>query len=54
MKLKVGIITASDKGYAGERVDESGPAIRVMVEEKGWEVMSFPCEFFVSFCLNCL
>lgn len=41
MKLKVGIITASDKGYAGERVDESGPAIRVMVEEKGWEVIAY-------------
>jgi molybdenum cofactor synthesis domain-containing protein len=28
MAYKVGIITASDKGYAGEREDLSGPAIR--------------------------
>ncbi len=28
---KIGIITVSDKGSRGERVDESGPAIREMV-----------------------
>ena len=27
------IITASDKGYAGERTDESGPAIAAMLDE---------------------
>lgn len=37
---KIGIITVSDKGSRGERVDESGPAIRKMVGELG-EVVSY-------------
>ncbi len=32
---KIGIITVSDKGSLGERIDESGPAIREMVKELG-------------------
>lgn len=32
---KIGIITVSDKGSQGERVDKSGPAIREMVETLG-------------------
>ncbi len=32
MVYKVGIITASDKGYAGERKDLSGPAIQEILE----------------------
>jgi molybdenum cofactor synthesis domain-containing protein len=32
---KIGIITVSDKGARGERVDESGPAIREMVKALG-------------------
>ncbi len=32
---KIGIITVSDKGSRGERVDESGPAIREMVTSLG-------------------
>jgi molybdopterin biosynthesis enzyme MoaB len=32
---KIGIITVSDKGARGERVDESGPAIREMVQSLG-------------------
>lgn len=32
---KIGIITVSDKGSRGERVDESGPAIREMVAALG-------------------
>ena len=32
---KIGIITVSDKGARGERVDESGPAIREMVKSLG-------------------
>lgn len=35
MKYKVGIITLSDKGAAGQRTDESGPLIRRMLEEDG-------------------
>jgi len=37
---KIGIITVSDKGSRGERVDESGPAIREMVETLG-QVVSY-------------
>jgi len=33
--FRAGIITASDKGAAGEREDLSGPAIRQMLEETG-------------------
>jgi molybdenum cofactor synthesis domain-containing protein len=32
MAYQVGIITASDKGYAGERKDLSGPAIQEILE----------------------
>lgn len=37
---KIGIITVSDKGARGERVDESGPSIREMVKPLG-EVTSY-------------
>lgn len=37
---KIGIITVSDKGSRGERVDQSGPAIREMVKSLG-EVTSY-------------
>ena len=33
--FRVGIITASDKGAAGQREDQSGPAIREMLEADG-------------------
>lgn len=36
--FKVGVITASDKGSKGERVDESGKIIIDMVTEKGYKV----------------
>jgi len=39
MKYKVGIITLSDKGAAGQRTDESGPLIRRMLEEDGGYVV---------------
>ena len=35
-----GIITASDKGSAGEREDLSGPAIREYLESEGYKVVS--------------
>lgn len=35
---RVGIITASDKGSRGERVDESGAKIKEIVAEYGYEV----------------
>lgn len=33
-----GVITLSDKGYAGERADKSGPLICQMLEEAGYQV----------------
>lgn len=36
--IKVGIITVSDKGSQGEREDKAGPAIKEMVEARGWQV----------------
>lgn len=32
--IRVGIITASDKGSAGQRVDTSGDVIREIIENK--------------------
>lgn len=36
--VSVGVITVSDKGSRGERVDQGGPLIRQIVTDKGWEV----------------
>lgn len=33
------VITLSDKGYAGEREDKSGPLVQHMLEEEGYEVV---------------
>ena len=38
---RVGIITASDKGSKGERVDESGPKIKEIVSNFGYEVVYY-------------
>ncbi len=38
--FRVGIVTVSDKGSRGERIDEAGPAIRSIVEDAGWEVIA--------------
>ena len=35
----VAVITLSDKGYAGEREDKSGPLIQEMLEKEGYEVI---------------
>lgn len=35
----VAVITLSDKGFAGEREDRSGPLIREMLEEAGYQVV---------------
>ena len=32
------VITVSDKGYRGERVDESGPLVRSILKEAGYDV----------------
>ena len=34
--FKAAVITVSDKGARGERVDESGPAAKEMLEEAGY------------------
>ena len=39
MKFTAAVITISDKGSRGERVDTSGPALCAMVQEAGWEVI---------------
>ena len=39
MKYTAAVITISDKGARGERVDTSGPAVRAMLEEAGFEVV---------------
>lgn len=39
MKFTAAVITISDKGSRGERVDTSGPALCAMVREAGWEVI---------------
>lgn len=40
--IRVGILTVSDAGFRGERVDESGPAIRKIVTERlGAEVVDY-------------
>ena len=39
MKYQAAVITVSDKGSVGERVDTSGPAVRAMLEGAGYEVV---------------
>ena len=39
MKYTAAVITISDKGARGERVDTSGPAVRVILEDAGFEVV---------------
>jgi molybdopterin adenylyltransferase len=38
--MRVAIITSSDSGYAKIREDKSGPIIKDMVEQNGYEVVS--------------
>jgi molybdopterin adenylyltransferase len=39
--IRLGIITASDKGHAGERIDESGKLIAKLLPEIGAEVVEY-------------
>ncbi|MDR3115334.1 MAG: MogA/MoaB family molybdenum cofactor biosynthesis protein [Treponema sp.] len=41
MSFRAAIITVSDTGFAGERVDESGPLIRDMLIQGGYEVVLY-------------
>jgi molybdopterin adenylyltransferase len=36
--IKTAIITVSDKGSRGERIDGTGPAIRKVLEDKGYDI----------------
>lgn len=38
MSYTAAVITISDKGFAGQRVDTSGPALCAILKEHGWEV----------------
>lgn len=38
-RLKAAVITLSDKGAAGERIDESGPLTESLLKEQGYRVM---------------
>ena len=37
--MRVAVITSSDSGYAGQREDLSGPIIKQIMEENGYEVV---------------
>ena len=37
--MRVAVITSSDSGYAGQREDLSGPIIKKIMEENGYEVV---------------
>lgn len=39
MSYTAAVITVSDKGFAGEREDTSGPAIAVVLQEHGFDVV---------------
>lgn len=38
LKIRAGIITVSDKGSRGERIDTAGPAVARILEELGGEI----------------
>ncbi len=38
MKLRIGILTVSDRSFRGERDDASGPALVEMIQGQGWDV----------------
>ena len=38
MEFTAAVITVSDKGSKGERVDTSGPALCKMLEDDGWKI----------------
>lgn len=37
--MRAAVITLSDSGYAGQREDKSGPAVRALLEEAGYQVV---------------
>ena len=58
MSYTAAVLTISDKGARGERVDTSGPAVRKILEENGWEVVHTAilpdeCEQIKAALLDC-
>ena len=41
MPIRVGILTVSDRGAAGQRTDESGRKIRQMLPPSAWQVVDY-------------
>lgn len=39
MSYSAAVITVSDKGARGERIDTSGPAVCALLESRGWQVV---------------
>lgn len=39
MGIKIGILTASDRSSAGERIDETSPALIRVIEENRWQTI---------------
>lgn len=39
MKLRVGILTVSDRSWRGERDDRSGPVLVEIAQQQGWDVV---------------
>lgn len=39
--IRVGILTASDKGSIGERIDTSSEVIKELIEQKGWRLTEY-------------
>lgn len=37
--FQAGVITVSDKGFAGQRIDTAGPEVAAMLEEAGFQVI---------------
>jgi molybdopterin adenylyltransferase len=40
-KLRIGILTVSDRSSQGKRDDLSGPALQEMVQAQGWQIKEF-------------
>jgi molybdopterin adenylyltransferase len=41
MDLRIAVVTCSDRCSKGEATDTSGPAIRELVEARGWKVVTY-------------
>jgi len=41
MKIKCAIITVSDRGFSGERIDETGKAVENILKTKGFDTISY-------------